>query len=574
MVTRIGKIIFFLGFTLVCAQQVNNTVTLRIADMQGSPIKQAALGVPFVIETIVAGPQVPLSTPVVERLKHFHIEHQGLVSTISSTINGVSSEKRIYRYIVRADKEGTFIVGPAIVNFSSGSLRSAELSIVVSKHVTPKRPQEVMLQFIADKPRVMIGQEVVVSIRFYYNSLATLIGVSEPIFNSFIVSPLKGPVAGCDIIDGQDVDYLEWSTVIVPQKEGEFTIPALKALYKVDRTSKNPHGFDMFAAFFNGSFEQKTIYSNALQITVDPLPAHQGPVHGVGNFYSMKAVIEQPTARVGEGIVFKLEVMGSGNFDSFQIPALALPKEFAYYDSKHFVEKDPLLKKNKKIFEYVLQAKEPGVFKIPEQSFVYFDIRQNKYVTLASEPLEVTIKANDPVYVPDDTAQKSPVISDIVPAYKEAEKGIPLNYTGPWKTTPRRGLSMELFMGILSGLIIVYGLLSLMPYWIDSRLVRKRRMFSKATQRLKKASYAGECAEIYTIFIDLCADIFKMPASAVTLDIIREKLRVSKTLSSQEEAWQKFFDKVMACKFLSNERSTPELFQESFAWINRLKELL
>src|SRR5437660_1604292 len=113
MVRRIGKFFLLLSAMLIHAQEPS--ITISIHDPNGAPLSQAVVGVPFNVQVTIVADELKGQAPVVAGLKSFQVDNYGLQSTIHSSINGVSSTKKIFGYLVRIDKEGSYKLGPASI---------------------------------------------------------------------------------------------------------------------------------------------------------------------------------------------------------------------------------------------------------------------------------------------------------------------------------------------------------------------------------------------------------------------------------------------------------------------------
>src|SRR5690606_36114470 len=84
--------------------------------------------------------------------------------------------------------------------------------------------------------------------------------------------------------------------------------------------------------FMNMRSDRKRVYSNAVKITVDPLPHSSCQVNAIGVFENIMAYIAPPVAKEGEGMVLTIEVNGEGNLSVIKIPELSMPSGLKYYD--------------------------------------------------------------------------------------------------------------------------------------------------------------------------------------------------------------------------------------------------
>src|SRR5436190_9749937 len=175
-----------------------------------------------------------------------------------------------------------------------------------------------------------------------------------------------------------------------PTKGGEFLIPAYSADYEIPL--KDNHLLGSFFMFMNNRTDRKRVYSNAVKITVDSLPHSNISAQAVGVFDNIHAQITPAVAKEGEGMVLSLEINGNGNMHAITTPVLHMPSALKYYDSNTTIINDDDNECVKKRFEFIVQGMETGDWEIPEQSFVYFDINKQDYVTLKTSSLSVSIQ--------------------------------------------------------------------------------------------------------------------------------------------------------------------------------------
>ena len=117
-----------------------------------------------------------------------------------------------------------------------------------------------------------------------------------------------------------------------PQVTGKLTIPSITFKGIVVQQNRN---VDPFEAFFNGGSGyvevNRNIKAPAINVTVDPLPAH--PVDfsgGVGKF-NISASINHTTVKAGEPLTLHLVVSGIGNLKLIKQPTVQMPKDFDKY---------------------------------------------------------------------------------------------------------------------------------------------------------------------------------------------------------------------------------------------------
>src|SRR5579859_6237319 len=127
---RIGRLcaLMYIGMstTLYAAPQLE----MLLVDSHGHPLQQAAQGVDFAIQVNVIDGDGAVQVPKIKGLEQLH---QGPVRTASrfSMVNGATSSQRSFYYTVRADKPGTYTIGPAQVIYQGDLLSSNVLKLTV-----------------------------------------------------------------------------------------------------------------------------------------------------------------------------------------------------------------------------------------------------------------------------------------------------------------------------------------------------------------------------------------------------------------------------------------------------------
>lgn len=158
-----------------------------------------------------------------------------------------------------------------------------------------------------------------------------------------------------------------------------------------------------FGLFTQPNVEQRQIDSNALAITVKPLPAAPSDFSGaVGDFTFVSKVIPV-SAAVGEPITWTLELAGTGNWpDIGGLPQREVSNDFQVVQPKSKrTMKDGTLFEGTLSEDVVLVPSRPGTYQLAPVKFTYFDPKSGTYKTVASEPVTLTVTAaSTPVQPP------------------------------------------------------------------------------------------------------------------------------------------------------------------------------
>jgi BatD DUF11 like domain len=568
---KIGNLLLVLSLGLPIIGRATD-VSMRILDSDDQVTECVTVDVPFAVEVTITDGPTSIQTPQIAGMKQFVLEDKGHVSTINTVFNGVRSSKKVYRFTLHAPRKGIFSLGPAHVLVDNQRIKSDIVTLTVGdQEVTSNEP---IMQLLADKQKVIVGEKINVTLRFYPGNSTSLDGISEPNFKGFSAEPLEGPFTGTAPIKSILRKYIEWRTTIYPEKSGELTIPSVIAVCKLPR-KKGSRNLDMFERFFDGGLQQRQIYSKALKITVDELPPYHGTINAIGTFDTLRASIDHAVAKEGEGIVYRLTLIGDGNLRTLTAPELIMPNGLKYYASKSFVDEKNLSHEQQKIFEYIMQGTEPGVYTIPTQQFTYFDLQKRSYQQLKSNEVELTITpiAHNAKSTGLDESNKTVQMN-------ESFSLLPINHSGPWREQKSRHIPWNFFIALCSlpvaAVLVVLTKRMLRAYQHNmSDKHKEGNAFRLASAALKKARKEQDILQVHELFITLFANKFAKLSTEITDEFMNTCLKKAPPVIINE--WESYFNELLQGKFGYQEYSSKkkeELFDRADQWLKQLQELL
>lgn len=501
---------------LLCSSFLHATeLTLSISSLNGERLKQAGVGVPFLVEVTAQGAQAETktgslffsrsATPEIKNLDKFNGR---FVGSSMNMINGVGS--MTYRYRARIDKPGGYHIGPATLEYNQEKISSAKIEFTVGdqevflvQRSQEKKNQSVFLGASINRKKIMLGEKIVYTLRYYYLDRTTqLRAIVPPKFNSFTVGKPTGPLEGQEQLNGHTYSYAQWQWDLYPTQDGMLTIPAAAAEIDVLDTRAMS-----ILSFLGGATEQKQIFSPALTLHVDALPAYHEKVDAIGSFNAIYAKTDQTTVKEGEGFVYTLELVGDGNIEQIPVPVLKkIPESIKWYDSKNYMVDTPAGSTRKRKFEYIMQGLQPGTFQIPAQVFTYFDSEKRAYKT--RETSAINIKVNQTALSKKHTSSQEK-FSKIHPSKKETHTLLPLAPVDRMNIYVQWDMPIWLFITLLFILCAVPGIVLFLPLIRASNTYKKRRgkrnIFDRARVELKKIEHEKTYEKIYRIFIETCA---------------------------------------------------------------------
>src|SRR6184192_3049580 len=229
----------------------------------------------------------------------------------------------------------------------------------------------------------------------------------------FTAQKLQQSGENTETISGRPYEVVTFKTAIAAARAGKFEIGPVKAKAQVvvprrqsaPRTrSRSP--FDLFDLddpfsdpFFANPFSQLAerrqveIKSEPVALEVKPLPPNPPPSFSgaIGNF-TMATDAKPKSVQVGDPITVTTTISGRGNFDRVNAPLLENDRGWHKYPpSSKFKQDDEVGISGTKSFEMVVSPNE-NKQNLPVLAFSYFDPAKERYVTLHSEPMAITVQ--------------------------------------------------------------------------------------------------------------------------------------------------------------------------------------
>ncbi len=345
--------------------------------------------------------------------------HQTGTSRQFEMHNLTTSSSTVYIYTILPLKPGTFTIPPQTIRVGSSSLRTPALKLNVSD--SPNRStrsnqtaqpantnQLAFAELIVPKKSAFVGEIVPAEIRLGFDPRAhpKLIDGPEVSGQGFTAQKLQQGGENLETIKGRTYDVVTFKTAIAAARAGKFDLGPVKAKVQVltprapgTRRSRSP--FDLFNLddpfsdpFFSDPFGQfgerreVEINSEPIAFEVKPLPAN-APASFSGAIGNYTMATE---AKVGDPITLTSTISGRGNFDRVNAPVLEDEHGWHKYPpSSKFKQDDEVGISGTKTFEMVLSPNEKKQ-SIPLLAFSYFDPVKERYMTLHSDSIAITVQ--------------------------------------------------------------------------------------------------------------------------------------------------------------------------------------
>ena len=491
-------------------------------------------------------------------------------SQSSTFVNGkfTSTYQQQYTYTLKAQKEGTFTLGPATIKVGSKQFTSngVRLTVLPPDKDEPAATEggnrgsqqpsqsaqattgngDIFLRTIVTKSRPYEQEALTLSYKLYVTGL-DIRGFTEktsiPDFTGFFKQDLDQQNIQFELEHYNNRNYQVatiYQTLLYPQHSGDIVIPSasFEAIILMPNTRRR--------SFFDDAYIQatKTLQAPSVTIHVNALPTGKpaGYSGGVGRF-TLNASISDTTIATNDAVTLKVEIKGAGNLKLLKTPAIDWPEGFEAYDPKvnnNFKTTASGISGSKTI-EYLAIARNSGTYTLPALTFAYFDTESGQYRTLRTQDYTIRVKkgagdAASPAAVNDYTAPRQ---EDI----KELGSDIRYIYTGELRT-PRTDSSFDTFWASPRGLCLLYLLPTIIAAAIfilmlkrirenaDMTRVRYRRANKVAQKRLKQARQLMQqdrkeafYEEIEHAAFSYLSDRLSIPTADLNKDNIADTLR-------------------------------------------------
>jgi hypothetical protein len=272
----------------------------------------------------------------------------------------------------------------------------------------------------------------------------------------------------------------------------------------------------------------KDIYAvaKALSVKIKDVPEEGRPENYIGAIgrFRFEADLAPRKAKTGDPMTLTLTLSWQGTLDSATAPDLAKIPQIA--NNFKIYEATEQTKGDQRRFTCSLRPLEAGIKEFPAVAVSYFDVQDEKYVTLASQPMPIEIEKADKLAGRDIVASPSG-LSNGRKELEMRQEGIVANITDLGQLTDE-SLKPLLWLAALGGLVGLYAVTAfalMLLRRISGDTVRQRRRSAPGKARrlvsdAMKDLSAGRVREgsdrLESALVDLVADWTNTPSAGMT----------------------------------------------------------
>jgi len=353
--------------------------------------------------------------------KNFKVLAGPSQSSSFSSINGRTSYKLTYTYVIQPLRKGSFTIPSASVSYNGEIIKSNTVRIVVSDAIEipedPDDPRYVAQQNIhlvaeVSDLRPYVGESISVVYKLYVNTnfvnVQNTREVSSPSFNGFWNQNIevKKWVAQNGTYGGKPHRFvIVRKTVLIPHKAGKLEIEPLE----MEITAGIPMGRRDFFGNMLMNDVSFTLTSGKKIINVKQLPAENKPFNFAGAVgdYKFSVTPSKTDLNANESAQIKVELRGQGNLKLVKLPGIETASGLEVYDPEHKESIKTTLRglTGKIVDQYAVVPQSRGKFKIPSVSFSYFNPKDEKYHSVTTDP--IVLNALQGREMSDETVQSN-----------------------------------------------------------------------------------------------------------------------------------------------------------------------
>jgi len=295
--------------------------------------------------------------------------------------NGERKQEIALMYTFRPAK--SCIVESFAVTVNNEEFMTKPLNVKVSKmSITKNSPFIVTLK--ANKKSVYVGEPFEMDVAFKQQQGLPTLGDSISLpesKNIWVKSEAKGSGSREGRYDIHNNVY-----ALSAQQSGKLSLGPLRWDIKVRSRTRDYWGT------FVARAQVKTVYSNALDIEVKPLP---DDITLVGDFH-IKAKVDKTEINAGEAVNLSILLEGRANVEDVEAFSIHLSNAQAFMEDpkvSHYLQNGKYFG----TFEQKAALVAQRDFEIPSFSITYMDVESNTVKTISTEPIQVKVLNGAPI---------------------------------------------------------------------------------------------------------------------------------------------------------------------------------
>lgn len=400
--------------------------------------------------------------------------------------------------------------------------------------------EDIFLRMSISRGNVVMGEPVIATLKLYQRvNIAGFENAKFPSFNGFWSQEIESPTNiefSRESYGGQIYNSAVLRKyVLIPQKPGKLEIDPAELVCLVNvRTSSS--GSSIFDGFFEDyATVRKKVVSSPVSINVSSLPsgAPASFYGGVGEF-DVSVSVSKDTLKAHEAASLIFTVNGTGNVSLLETPKIIFPLDMEEYDPKVKNNLSGTVTSGSKVYEYPFIPRSYGDFVIEPIKYSYYDIRSRKYVTLQTEPINLTVLPSQEITSSASTALPGVSPKDV----RNIDSDIRYINVKDMSLDEKGGffVGSSTFWALVALIIVIF-----LVCWMTFRTLSARRAdvtgskvrkatqmamrrLSRAKSMMKKGESSAFYEELHKALLGYVSDKLNVPVTEMNRDRITETL--------------------------------------------------
>lgn len=327
--------------------------------------------------------------------------------------------------------------------------------------------------------------------------------------------------------------------------------------------------------------------SNAVEVQVLDAPLDGRPDSYIGAIGAFTVVSElsPTTARVGDPLTLAITLKGKGLLSDAQPPKLDSIAEinagFKVYEGTSETDE------RGKRFTYSLRPLSSSVKQLPEIPVTYFDVQQEKYVTLKTAPIDITVAEAERLNASSVVSNSSGASADST--LTQIAGGMVGNYTDLASLSDDR-YSPSFFVVVW---VAMFGLALFAHAWIGlakkrsanpqanrqrTALTRARALLADAEKLRMDSSATQNSTQTIDLLrralVGLVADYANVSAEGLSIGDVDEKLAQFGATEELRSQVRSFLDSCDAARFSSGSKDATSMSNQAESLVSRIGQAL
>lgn len=408
----------------------------------------------------------------------------------------------IYRYRIIPRLPGLITLPPVTLMADQQEFKTESRILNVGE---PKTTPDLRLEVSFDRNEVFIGQPVLLTFRWLCGLPLTSIKaldiqlpiIYDPNFTVIIPDeerrsagkpetiglPIEGQRAIAKLsslkINEEDFKVLTFQRILIPKKEGDFTIPATKLLcsHLPSSNSGKKQAFT-YPSFFNNDFFEETsnnekflrfgAISEASTLKVKPLPELNRPADfsGIVGHGEMLLDADPVKITIGDPITITVRLRGFETPEAIPLPSIGT---LAAFEGQFLIpsqQSPPRVENKESLYLQSIRPLRTAVTEIPSLKLVLFNPDSEQYETLTTQPIAISVR-------PDGETTSI----DLGPETRSNKK---TNPEGIWQNSSTKEIDLLSLISLFASRTLLFWTLIPMLFWLSLAKVARNYRLKKS----------------------------------------------------------------------------------------------